>query len=175
MSGSPPHVRGKDCDIPLPPLSVRITPACAGKSTTRHRTAAFYRDHPRMCGEKPLIYKHGTYGEGSPPHVRGKVRIGGTDYARGRITPACAGKSLFQPEPPQGRRDHPRMCGEKMSEDVTTAEDAGSPPHVRGKVRHRAVIYHDGRITPACAGKSRNSHVISDCSKDHPRMCGEKQ
>ena len=46
-----------------------------------------------MCGEKgedAVIY---LTGEGSPPHVRGKVAAMTTEIANDRITPACAGKS----------------------------------------------------------------------------------
>ena len=50
----------------------------------------------------------------------------------------------------------------------------GSPPHVRGK----EVQIHDhlwaGRITPACAGKSKSTFIGQSPAEDHPRMCGEK-
>ena len=52
--GSPPRVRGKG----KPALAVvchdRITPACAGKRLIGIAAALIYRDHPRVCGEKPL-------------------------------------------------------------------------------------------------------------------------
>ena len=50
----------------------------------------------------------------------------------------------------------------------------GSPPRVRGEVRHPAQAVFVPRITPACAGRSLipNSDRIS--LKDHPRVCGEK-
>ena len=52
LAGSPPHVRGKAHLLAANPLFLRITPACAGKST--RGTDAHKRpwDHPRMCGEK---------------------------------------------------------------------------------------------------------------------------
>ena len=31
-----------------------ITHACAGKSFTAYQVQDEYRDHPRMCGEKPV-------------------------------------------------------------------------------------------------------------------------
>ena len=31
------------------------------------------------------------------------------------------------------------------------------------------------RITPACAGKRLKRSVVDACTKDHPRVCGEKK
>ena len=50
--GSPPHVRGKVLHIPLHRRTLRITPACAGKSNTLQEGTSPPEDHPRMCGEK---------------------------------------------------------------------------------------------------------------------------
>ena len=72
--GSPPHVRGKVGVTDIAPVSPRITPACAGKST--------------ICGEWQQ-----TFG-GSPPHVRGKDMDTLQTVHDARITPACAGKRL---------------------------------------------------------------------------------
>ena len=50
-----------------------ITPACAGKSTVVAVVVEDNKDHPRMCGEKPIRAYVKIWNEGSPPHVRGKV------------------------------------------------------------------------------------------------------
>ena len=71
-----------------------------------------------------------------------------------RITPACAGKSPWALRRPGGRRDHPRMCGEKTLLSKSSRPSLGSPPHVRGKVD--SAVFHLGSLW------------------DHPRMCGEK-
>ena len=132
-TGSPPRVRGKvraGCPAGLPD---RITPACAGKSSTRAKTALTRRDHPRVCGEK-FAQIHGLdFGTGSPPRVRGKVICGRFAMPCRGITPACAGKSrvLFQFR--FLRRDHPRVCGEKELVSSCNLEALGSPPRVRGK------------------------------------------
>ena len=112
--GSPPHVRGKDISAGTIARTLGITPACAGKSVITHDLAALCEDHPRMCGEKVIVWPSGLFTVGSPPHVRGKVRrvsrpgrcnwespphVRGKVLAalmpenRVRITPACAGKS----------------------------------------------------------------------------------
>ena len=91
--GSPPHVRGKVQHCAAPGSFGRITPACAGKRRRlRLRNRAAW-DHPRMCGEKSKDFTTIPSIQGSPPHVRGKARLSGSDQPGVRITPACAGKS----------------------------------------------------------------------------------
>ena len=54
--GSPPPVRGKlDESDPIAKLA-RITPACAGKTVPERVCQQLVRDHPRMCGENPLVH-----------------------------------------------------------------------------------------------------------------------
>ena len=71
-------------------------------------------------------------------------------------------------------RDHPRVCGEKAGRARRGARPLGSPPRVRGKVGRRAQRYSQSRITPACAGKSVCFGVYQELTRDHPRVCGEK-
>ena len=71
--GSPPHVRGKGFLYFAHEMFEGITPACAGKSSTRFLTEILSWDHPRMCGEKLLWYLRQRSKMGSPPHVRGKA------------------------------------------------------------------------------------------------------
>ena len=91
--GSPPHVRGKVKVDRAKRRVPGITPACAGKSTTRRWKPTRWRDHPRMCGEKSRSHLFSGLHVGSPPHVRGKD--GHLRKLQGQlgITPACAGKS----------------------------------------------------------------------------------
>ena len=67
------------------------------------------------------------------------------------------------------------MCGEKPVDARNVAVQRGSPPHVRGKVLHEDFEWRDDGITPACAGKRSRSGSAAPRSRDHPRMCGEKQ
>ena len=90
------------------------------------------------------------------------------------ITPACAGKRIQAAAAREKIQDHPRMCGEKPGTALRRIKEAGSPPHVRGKVfRVRHHVYCHG-ITPACAGKSATGRYEPAHRRDHPRMCGEK-
>ena len=54
MSGSPPHVRGKEVTKYVCKPQGGITPACAGKSSSLRKRKSTAQDHPRVCGEKPL-------------------------------------------------------------------------------------------------------------------------
>ena len=86
-----------------------------------------------MCGE-----------EGEGPSTRYPV-LG--------ITPACAGKSIFQ-GPGGGREeDHPRMCGEESTALSVMGAPQGSPPHVRARAPRTWYQASLKGITPACAGK----------------------
>ena len=51
-------------------------------------------DHPRTCGEKIRNLSLDAVGLGSPPHMRGKGRIGIDAVPIGGITPAHAGKRM---------------------------------------------------------------------------------
>ena len=131
-------------------------------------------DHPRVCGEKPLQSSVNCTMEGSPPRMRGKAIQSRPDYPDNGITPAYAGKS------PQGlrtavhSRDHPRVCGEKARTLIVQNEPQGSPPRMRGKALTDPCIALCHGITPACAGKRRSIGRLSQPTRDHPRVCGEK-
>ncbi len=72
-SGSPPHTRGKVVKDVVVAGFRRITPAYTGKSSTMRLSLRSPQDHPRIHGEKPILY--------SVPDFRK------------RITPAYTGKS----------------------------------------------------------------------------------
>ena len=89
--GSPPHVRGLRGAGPESVSHPRITPACAGTTTTYAAAAPVDQDHPRMCGDYSAQAGEGRSALGSPPHVRGLRSFNFSAYNNGRITPACAG------------------------------------------------------------------------------------
>ena len=91
-----------------------------------------------------------------------------------RITPAYAGKRLMFRQIGAGSKDHPRVCGEKLSGCVWLRVYGGSPPRMRGKVNRYPVQIPVNGITPAYAGKRSRSPPALRGGKDHPRVCGEK-
>ena len=135
VSGSPPPMRGKVIHYYKYFSVAGITPAYAGKSTVSTSQSDFLQDHPRLCGEKVRQSVWRSAYVGSPPPMRGKGCAFGNSRYRLRITPAYAGKR--QTRAPCGLygRDHPRLCGEKLSDFSMIAKVLGSPPPMRGKGR----------------------------------------
>ena len=93
LTGSPPRVRGKQFRLTLLLLTIRITPARAGKTIVIWGAVMIVWDHPRACGENQSFLSFCDYLKGSPPRVRGKLlaRLSGIRLVR--ITPARAGKT----------------------------------------------------------------------------------
>ena len=135
-------------------MTIRITPAYAGKRTECCNRIPCPQDHPRLCGEKFLEKRFKFKMTGSPPPTRGKGSRCAISLAFPRITPAYAGKSSQCLCERIETKDHPRLCGEKKY----------------GKDR----VYLSRRITPAYAGKSFSKTAVRHAIKDHPRLCGEK-
>ena len=127
-----------------------------------------------MCGEKDTAPVSPIGVSGSPPRVRGKVDQKSTLLAKKGITPACAGKSLCNVCVASRKRDHPRVCGEKLCCHCKITPLLGSPPRVRGKAYWAKTGAYNARITPACAGKRHSLRLRSPAWRDHPRVCGEK-
>ena len=153
--GSPPRMRGKVAAA-VPALFLRgITPACAGKSEKQVPFLPPYQDHPRVCGEKARTLIVQDEPQGSPPRMRGKEVKALLHFNWVGITPACAGKSIYQLLPCRGAR--------------------GSPPRVRGKGVRLPPLHVPAGITPAYAGKRLQNDKGNIYGRDHPRVCGEKR
>ena len=157
IKGSPPRRRGKGCLKKRLPLHHGITPAWAGKRPCLPSGSSSSRDHPRTGGEKSRGPGRSRCGAGSPPHRRGKALglLGGAG-ALG-ITPAWAGKSCCSSSVFCIRWDHPRVGGEKSGAVGQMTDKQGSPPRGRGKGFFRLPNLDGERITPAWAGKSRQT------------------
>ena len=147
-------MRGKVVWPPCIILTPRITPAYAGKSGEILSGRAAHGDHPRVCGEKQVTGFASDNAEGSPPRMRGKVKMERVSCLSSGITPAYAGKSCY----PQQRELY----------------QPGSPPRMRGKEYMFSKICVNTRITPAYAGKSETNMQSRPLPWDHPRVCGEK-
>ena len=91
--------------------------------------------------------------------MRGKHVDAIVNFDEPRITPAGAGKTLFQQRHCQLTQDHPRRCGENGIAEVESADPKGSPPQVRGKHPLKISFLLDIRITPAGAGKTDDEMV----------------
>ena len=127
-----------------------------------------------MCGEKASDTHTDCKASGSPPRMRGKASCILVSSSTVGITPACAGKSSERLQYRTSRRDHPRVCGEKILSEHVGGVTEGSPPRMRGKERAVKDMRAAGRITPAYAGKRCVDMSKSGTNGDHPRVCGEK-
>ena len=108
-------MRGKAVRCAVRKSCRRITPAYAGKSLPSLPPAGTAEDHPRLCGEKFSFLVPPFWAVGSPPPMRGKEDALAKLCYRSRITPAYAGKSHTNVLCCLLLKDHPRLCGEKLS------------------------------------------------------------
>ena len=166
-------MRGKLQIMQNHPVSDRITPAHAGKTTYIDNWLACGEDHPRACGENTLLRLKSLVTAGSPPRMRGKPLILGANSSMSRITPAHAGKTCREFLRIVPTRDHPRACGENHLYRSNLRAWTGSPPRMRGKLKLSAKPLDFIGITPAHAGKTENQNRIHPRIWDHPRACGE--
>ena len=106
--------------------------------------------------------------------MRGTVFVICGAKERARITPACAGNSIFMFDTGFIAKDHPRVCGEQPPFMAVGQSAGGSPPRVRGTDDEQDLNIAKVGITPACAGNSRYPCHGHAQGRDHPRVCGEQ-
>ena len=152
--GLPPRVRGTVRLLLYHFGQGRITPACAGNSGFGLDSDSLSEDHPRVCGEQRNFRILHNLLQGSPPRVRGTDKQKDFLARQGRITPACAGNSIYGFLHISQTRDHPRVCGEQPVRSGHPIKLRGSPPRVRGTGTGINCSPKGTRITPACAGNS---------------------
>ena len=132
LLGSPPLARGVLNTIPTIARSGRITPACAGSTARGNVFLQRFQDHPRLRGEYFISLGTDTEILGSPPLARGVLSIFQKLRNLIRITPACAGSTLFVDNSFAANRDHPRLRGEYLPQQEVLCVVSGSPPLARG-------------------------------------------
>ncbi len=173
QEGSSPLARGalvafsrvKDCG--------GIIPACAGSTVPWVCVRVPSRDHPRLRGEHCRRTGSRPRTRGSSPLARGALLLLPYRVAVHGIIPACAGSTSPRTLLPSGRRDHPRLRGEHMSQQSVLAMQMGSSPLARGAHKGRYRYDPRLRIIPACAGSTVGDAVVVEANGDHPRLRGE--
>ena len=113
LIGSPLRVQGKEPIKISVPISVRITPACAGKRRYKLHMIFSIKDHPCVCREKLRKIGGVIMTKGSPLRVQGKELVNLSHKLTVRITPACAGKREYEKANAAMLKDHPCVCREK--------------------------------------------------------------
>ena len=173
VNDSPPRVRGALDRALGETESGRLTPACAGSTTSEPHSSASPSTHPRVCGEHAAGSSPPWRYSDSPPRVRGARFLAVADPHHVRLTPACAGSTpscrgcILRPS------THPRVCGEHSRGKLRSHCPIDSPPRVRGARWRRRIRRSVLRLTPACAGSTRAAQLRLALGSTHPRVCGE--
>ena len=153
IRGSSPRMRGtRDQPATERPLP-GIIPAYAGNTMRVYVTGAGSEDHPRVCGEHPVIQRILETIAGSSPRMRGTPWMPLPLWPCRGIIPAYAGNTCGFSTRFSNHWDHPRVCGEHYRIVRIVAVILGSSPRMRG-------THPIGRAETRPVG-------------DHPRVCGE--
>ena len=171
--GSSPRMRGARVSAGLDGLADGIIPAYAGSTETTDAIRPTVRDHPRVCGEHYGTAHHGAARVGSSPRMRGALLMAGETVITIRIIPAYAGSTLKPAGLAIMDGDHPRVCGEHLTDLLFAFLSWGSSPRMRGA---RLTVLELVRITgiiPAYAGSTTTRNPAEWKPRDHPRVCGE--
>ena len=89
------------------------------------------------------------------------------------IIPAYAGNTLVVSLTVSPSRDHPRVCGEHLTENEAHRVGEGSSPRMRGTRERLPACKGVEGIIPAYAGNTMIVPVPHIHWRDHPRVCGE--
>ncbi len=153
-SGSSPRVRGTRPQCLRQFSGGRFIPACAGNAQISPVPMWIVAVHPRVCGERPAMYRDAHFAVGSSPRVRGtRVQCGA---ARNLATV------------------HPRVCGERETVYQLVCRALGSSPRVRGTQSRDIPRRQSRRFIPACAGNATSGSPSTQINSVHPRVCGER-
>ena len=170
--GSSPHMRGKPRQPKNSRQKHRIIPAHAGQTYGFLVPLGPDSDHPRTCGANCHISVVMNGSNGSSPHMRGKLIMHRLYIVLRRIIPAHAGQTLSRCRRSAWCSDHPRTCGANYRGYHEDGNNAGSSPHMRGKLAYRGFAHSTERIIPAHAGQTPSRIFCELITPDHPRTCG---
>ena len=130
--GTPPRARGSRRLAATAGLRPRNTPACAGITGGRGRSAGRRPEHPRVRGDHSVRRSAWLWGRGTPPRARGSLDL----LPRGRReqgnTPACAGITSARAARPSSGSEHPRVRGDHVGALADATGWGGTPPRARG-------------------------------------------
>ena len=172
-AGSSPRMRGAPLFIIFILSIVGIIPADAGSTVLQTSERLEDQDHPRGCGEHSASPKPGIMTLGSSPRMLGAQNYESQRIDRTGIIPADAGSTAISQSGIPCPKDHPRGCGEHMTDAMPGQMNQGSSPRMRGALPSRHSSSFSVRIIPADAGSTARSCGPATVWGDHPRGCGE--
>ena len=149
-----------------------ITPACAGITQQDGFFCAFFRDHPRVCGNYRLGFSFMSHVRRITPACAGITYIESIAPDAGWDHPRVCGNYFFLRSTSRSCRDHPRVCGNYCKAFSSAVITSGSPPRVRELLRIDFEETDFSGITPACAGITILTSFLKCLIRDHPRVCG---
>ena len=170
--GSSPHARGKLQFNKRLNQTLRLIPACAGKTTAATSPSGGGSAHPRMRGENFFGDEFRFNESGSSPHARGKPSSRLIGFPPCGLIPACAGKTGYRRTRGRPCGAHPRMRGENTHRQKLVRIIRGSSPHARGKPERGGDSTAAWGLIPACAGKTLFRFSGCLIRWAHPRMRG---
>ena len=157
MGRAHPRVCGENCARPVvAETPAGSSPRVRGKRPAHSLCTITRLAHPRVCGENMMDNDSIGRKSGSSPRVRGKRLSSASDRSQSRLIPACAGKTSLRGRNSNGRRAHPRVCGENCVLTICRVRKRGSSPRVRGKHNSIRSERKPNRLIPACAGKTNS-------------------
>ena len=110
---------------------------------------------------------------GSSPRMRGARSRNRSEHWFKWIIPADAGSTNANLANTLATKDHPRGCGEHITENIIVIFPEGSSPRMRGAHALGYAGSRVARIIPADAGSTPKDGSTSSRLMDHPRGCGE--
>ncbi len=159
--GSSPHARGASEELRRVQGVGGLIPACAGSASPRWWWWV-WRAHPRMRGERVVMFGGLPRQAGSSPHARGAPDQRDQHQPDRGLIPACAGSADVANHFDTQFGAHPRMRGERSGISAAVRSRGGSSPHARGARLAGRILRSVGGLIPACAGSALpDLHVLS--------------
>ena len=152
--GSSPRMRGAQTRPGQDDVEQRIIPAYAGSTCTGSEGESSSWDHPRVCGEHPVVPDPQTVMRGSSPRMRGAPLEADPSASGHRIIPPYAGSTCSIGPSRSSTGDHPRVCGEHHARQLAGDAYRGSSPRMRGALQDLSSFWNWTGIIPAYAGST---------------------
>ena len=147
MRGTPHGYRGIGHRFGIIPADAgnTVVPGCGGNP---------WQHHPRGCGEHLRGWIPREALPGSSPRMRGTRRYADGFITQQGIIPADVGNTAVKAFVDEVSEDHPRGCGEHMTNHTPVCSKAGSSPRMRGTLFDCIKQVVKVRIIPADAGNT---------------------
>ena len=136
--GSSPRLRGTGSALRCVRHRKRFIPAPAGNGQDADRRRMVGAVHPRACGERFRVPDGMALPYGSSPRLRGTGVANTVAIWLCRFIPAPAGNGQGINVAHARNAVHPRACGERAGDLISTQRSGGSSPRLRGTASRRS-------------------------------------